>query len=415
MAGGFQLWCRSRNLSAGDRLAVRLPPHPYWIPLLSACWRESIILVPLHTRQPASVLDHHVREVGAMAVLHEFPQIEPETVSTPYVDLSRPATLVFTSGSSGSAKTRVHSFGNHLVSAQGCRSRDQLQQGDSWLLSLPLYHMGGLAILFRCLLAGASVVFPEDNTPAEQLLCRGTCSHASLVPTQLHRLLDLSAVKPEGLPVKRVLIGGAAVEAGLLSRAYAGGWPVAASYGSTETASQVVSVPPGISPESARGSSGTCLPHADLKTSASGELLVRSESLCLGTWKEGSVIPLTDPGGWYHTGDIARTDQGWVHIDGRLDHMFISGGENVHPEQIENVLQGVCGREQVVVVAVPDAEFGHRPGAWVTGPLSQDDVGKWREELRNLLPGYMVPVGFRSLPEGNGLKPDRKALADAWR
>jgi len=235
-----------------------------------------------------------------------------------------------------------------------------------------------------------------------------------MVPTQLYRLLNRLPVMHKGFRMKRILIGGAAVGSDLMTRAYEGNWPVAASYGSTETASQVVSVPPGVSPRESGFSSGKCLPHVELSISNTGELLVKGPSVCIGEWQEGRILPVTDMDGWYHTGDSAVLEDGWVFIEGRMDQMFISGGENVHPERIETELLKVSGREQAVIVPVPDPEFGHRPGAWVTGPVLEADVETWSRDLRRSLPGYMIPIGYRSLTEGSGLKPDREALTKAW-
>jgi len=415
LAGGVQAWCAEQGLQSGDRLGVGLPPGPLWIPFLFGCLRESILFTPLNLRQPGSVQSALLEAVGAVQVIREVPALNAICKPQPRLKPACPATLVFTSGSSGTAKARVHSLANHLASSEGSQERDGLGPGDRWLQSLPLYHVGGLAVLFRCVFAGVAVYFPEESEPVEEVLFKGLVSHASLVPTQLLRLLERSPECPPDSPVKRLLIGGAAAGEELLQRAFSGGWPVAACYGSTETGSQVVSVPAGVSPEGAGYSSGICLPHAALKCSEQGELLVKSDSLCLGSWEQGKLVPITDEHGWYHTGDAGRiSEEGWVHVEGRMDRMMISGGENLHPEHIEAALRRVTGREQVVVVPVPDPEFGHRPGAWVEGTVTAGEEARWREQLRKWLPGYMIPVGIRSLPETSGLKPDLRWLRESW-
>ena len=338
--------------------------------------------------------------------------VQPDS-STSTVDLPRryvgPATIVYTSGSTGEPKAVVHSVGNHRWSAQGANAVVPLGQGDRWLLSLPLYHVAGLGVVFRCLVAGATIVIPASGDAPEQHLQGGRCTHASLVFTQLRQVLLGGRAAPPVL--KAVLVGGSGVPTPLLRRARACGYPVCTTYGLTEMASQVTTLAPNASPERLH-TAGRVLPNRALRISARGEILVRGRVLFHGYADQGGIVHRPSlAGGWFATGDLGHLDaQGYLHVTGRLDNMFVSGGENIVPEAIERALCAVEGVERAVVVPVPDETFGARPAAFVAGTVGRSVLAA---ELRMSLPGFMVPAFLawpREVP-GRGMKTDRAAFA----
>ena len=320
---------------------------------------------------------------------------------------NRPATIVFTSGSTGRPKAVLHTFGNHYYSALGSNANIALSAGDRWLLSLPLYHVGGLSINFRCLLAGAAVSLPEPEAALDRSIVEPDITHVSLVATQLRRLLQKKNQRTSGL--KAVLLGGGPVPRDLLEEAIVRGIPVHTSYGLTEMASQVTSTRPGAAPEELR-TSGRTLAHRAVSVAESGEILVRGETLFAGYVEGNGVERPLDAEGWFHTGDLGGFDEnGNLHVKGRRDNLFISGGENVQPEEIEAALERVEGVERAIVVPVPDREFGERPAAFVQtiGELAPQDLA---EKLGETLPRFKIPVAFYGWPEGadsGGMKPDR--------
>ena len=290
-----------------------------------------------------------------------------------------------------------------------------LEKGDRWLLNLPLYHVGGLAILFRCFLSGATVVLPDEMNPySVQDLSKSAISHISLVPTQLFRILGetvQTSVSPFAL--KCALIGGAPLSVQLLRRALELGWPIASTYGLTEMSSQVTTTKPG----NFAFHSGTLLKHRELKVDSSGEILVKGPTLFSGYWNSGHHLDLPlDPNGWFRTGDLGSLQKdGGLDIRGRLDHLFISGGENIQPEEIENALSHVLGVRQSVVVPVSDPEYGARPVAFVRCSEWLDhSAALWSEQLAQTLPRFKIPIRYLNWPEGpetQGLKPNRRALS----
>ena len=319
--------------------------------------------------------------------------------------LDRPWTVVHTSGSTGAPKAVVHTVGHHVWSARGVNERLGLAAGDRWLLDLPLYHVGGLGVVVRCALAGATVCVPAPETPAWERVARLRPTHASFVATQLQRLLDADA-DLGGL--RAVLLGGSAVPADLLDRAERAGVPVCTSYGMTETTATLTATAPGDG-RAARATSGRPLAYRDVRISADGEVEAggRTVAAVLGG---GRVRPL---GPWLPTGDLGHLDaDGRLVVTGRRDLQFVSGGENVRPEPIEAALAALDAVDQAVVVPVPDAEFGARPVAWVrTASGGPPDAAALGAALRGAVPGFMVPVAFHAWDGAPGMKPDRPALA----
>ncbi len=174
------------------------------------------------------------------------------------IDVSRPANVILTSGSSGFPKAAVHRLANHIANAEGARSLIALEQGDAWLLSLPLFHIGGLAILNRCALVGACVVMPDHALTLSQQIDQDKLSHLSLVPAQLNKLLTDTSSKLKS--IKALLLGGGAVSLDLLTQLKQRNIASYTSYGMTEMGSQITT---GLALSD--GSSGKLLPKRELK------------------------------------------------------------------------------------------------------------------------------------------------------
>lgn len=414
----------------GARIAMYLPRGIEFVALLAAAIRAGHIAVPLSTRlPPTGAVDRIKRAVCDGVITSErdvaraapVDSIAPDHVLTGdrpapsqesiQYETDRPATIVFTSGTTGQPKGSVHSIGNHLYSARGSNQNITLAPGDHWLLSLPLYHVGGLAICFRCWLAGAAVMIPDPSVATAASIRRHAITHVSLVATQLRLLLQTTADASSYSSLQAVLLGGGPIPARLLDEAAERGLPAHTSYGLTEMASQVTTTPPGASRERLR-TDGRLLPHRELRIADDGEILVRGDTLFQGYVSGGAVEDPRDADGWFHTGDVGRLDEdGWLHVEGRLDNMFVSGGENIQPEEIEQVLERVDDVDQAVVVPVSDERFGHRPVAFLKTDAGVEH-GKIKPRLREQLPKFKVPDRLFTWPEGmgTGSKTDRDVL-----
>lgn len=426
---------REAGYGPGARVALYMPRDERYVVFLLALLRAGCISCPLSTRLPPQGVPRLLRRAACATLVSEDERIlgvlpsgarglPPEALiggpgeegvgrdraESVYLPLERPATVVFTSGSTGGPKAALHTFGNHYYSALGSNANIALSPGDRWLLSLPLYHVGGLSIIFRCLLAGATIVLPETGAPVGRSMAEFGITHASLVATQLRRLLQ---ERVELTSLKAVLLGGGPTPESLLADAADRGLPVHNSYGLTEMASQVTTTPPAAIPEDLR-TSGRPLAHREVAVSEEGEILVRGDTLFAGYVEGDGIDRPLDAEGWFHTRDLGEIDErGNLHVKGRLDNLFISGGENVRPEEIEEALERMEEVERAVVVPVPDSEFGERPVAFLqvagAGKIPESLAGK----LEKALPRFKIPVAFYEWPDEadvGGRKPDRGFL-----
>ena len=327
--------------------------------------------------------------------------------------------ITFTSASTGVPKAVLHSYGNHYYSALGANLHLPLGKADLWLLSLPLFHAGGQAILYRTALAGAGVVAARpDNW--EEALFKYPVSHLSLVPTQLHRLLKDQAMCERLKSLKAILVGGGRVFGDLVKKAVEMGLRLHLSYGSSEMSSQICTSPP--SPASSKSLPNTThvgkpLPLRQVKVNAQKEILVKGPCLFKGYYTRGRPLLPLDTHGFFHTGDQGEFDaNGSLAILGRMDLMFTSGGENIHPQEIERALEETVYVEEALVVGVPDPEFGARPAAFLrlkdTYSLNADLLQKIDREMRRVLPPFKLPTHYFKLVQKEGLKPSRKKLVE---
>ena len=413
----------------GARAGLYLPNGWQVLVLVLASIRAGVVVCPISTRMPPKGVAALLRTVSASLLItgrsdlaghlpDDIVVMPPEEVveeegggqeAASHLALDQPATVVFTSGSMGSSKAALHSVGNHYFSAKGSNANIELAAGDRWLLALPLYHVGGLGIVFRGVLMGATVVVPGPGLALGAAVRRYGITHVSLVGTQLGRMLrEEEGAAPAGL--KAVLVGGSAVPVSLVRDAHARGFPIHITYGLTEMTSQVTTTPPGASLDRL-GTAGRLLPYRQIRIAEDGEILVRGAVLFQG-YVDGEALhrPL-DTGGWFHSGDRGTLDaDGFLRVLGRVDNMFISGGENIHPEEIEQVLCTLDGVQQAVVVPVADASFGQRPIAFVKmiGSLPAHEVFAVR--LEALLARFKIPLAFYAWPgeaASPGMKIDR--------
>ncbi|MGR4990759.1 o-succinylbenzoate--CoA ligase [Vibrio rotiferianus] len=310
------------------------------------------------------------------------------------------ASIVFTSGSTGTPKAVVHTHRQHLASAQGLLSEFQFNHQDTWLLSLPLYHVSGLAIVYRWLFAGATLKVGSGNL-ADDIL---GVSHASLVATQLKRLLD-DEVK---LSLTHVLLGGSHVAHELALRATQQGIETWLGYGMTEAASTVTA-----KQIDSISNAGHLLQNRDIKL-VEQRIYIGGQTLAAGYFKQGSVTSLLNENGWFDSKDLGEWQGNELKIIGRADNQFISGGENVHCEEIEAVLNQVESISQSIIVPVEDAEFGHRPVAVLqTGSLLSKE--QYEQHLKTKLEKFKWPIAYYLMPQtllGGGIKVSRKAVKD---
>ncbi|MBD3331886.1 AMP-binding protein, partial [candidate division GN15 bacterium] len=348
------------GVKESDRVALQgLSPRDT-IECILALWRLKAVACPLSDKLTPGQTGEYNRWLGVSRTLREIPLADGSVlpVTGDGWSLDREATVMLTSGTTGRPRAALHTLGAHYYSASGSAQNIALESLDRWLLALPLYHVGGLAILVRCLVAGASIAVPAADWTLSETVAEMRPTHLSLVPTQLYRLLQDDTVLPYLKSARAILVGGGPLSASLVAQAKDLNLRMATSYGLTEMASQVCTTSLGATEQ--WHTAGRVLPYRELMIADDGEILVRGECLFRRLIDEsGPVIDAIDSDGWYHTGDCGHfdTDDNLV-VSGRIDNMFVSGGENIHPEQIEAALGRIDGVEQAVVVSMPDKEFG---------------------------------------------------------
>ncbi len=325
----------------------------------------------------------------------------------------QPVAVVHTSGSSGVPKAAVLSAQSMISGATLSSQCLRFDRGDKWLLSLPLYHVGGLSILYRCMVRGAAMILPDENESLLDAIRNHAPTHVSLVATQLYRFMEDEKAVAALAGCKAVVMGGGPTPTSLIREARARGISLATSYGLTETAAMICSTRPNDDVDYLL-SSGKPLADGTVSIARDEEILVRGDRLFLGYLQtDGSLQRSLTEDGWFRTGDLGRFDKhGYLHIIGRRDCMFISGGENIHPEEIETALRNLDGVEDAIVIGVEDREWGRRPVAYVR--MSEGHVlnsAAFETSLRTALPGYKIPRTIHPWPMDlaqPGLKPARK-------
>ena len=384
----------------GQVIASCCKNPPFFIALLIAAMRQKLIVLPINFRLPQDQVDKVTKEVNAAYIFTGPISFDPDfklSLKEAFAySKSDPVTYLMTSGSASTPKICVHTIGNHYYNALASNKFLQYTQDDAWLLSMPLFHVSGISIIFRTLLAKATIALASKDI-AHDLLAR-SITHLSCVNTQLLRLLK----SPETLKdLKVILLGGSAPSLDLVNKAKDLNLPLHTTYGLTEMASQVATS------TNAHGSLKV-LDCAEVKIDSGNQILVRGQSLFSGYLIKGKIIPTTNTEGWLETGDLGELEYGQLTVTGRSDNLFISGGENIQPEEIELSLQMYPGITEAIVVAKPHTEFGYVPAAFikVDGDFNAADL---KQFLEKKLPRFKIPKLFLPL-NYNTLKPCRKTL-----
>jgi o-succinylbenzoate---CoA ligase len=344
------------------------------------------------------------------------------------IDLSAVQSITYTSATSGRPKGVQLTYGNHWWSAIGSALNLGLVPGDRWLAPLPLYHVGGLALLWRSVIYGMPVVIHEtfDADAVNREIDTGGATLVSLVSTMLRRILDARGARAFPPTLRAILLGGGPVPPTLLTECIDRGVPVVPSYGLTETSSQVAALAPG---EAARkpGSSGRALLPAELMIETDGrssepgevgEILVRGPNVMLGYAGRPTETGAALRGGWLHTGDLGYLDrEGYLYVVDRRDDLIVSGGENVYPTEVEWALLGHPAIQDAAVVGLPDPEWGQRVVAVITSrPGSRITEAEVKQFCAAHLARHKIPkqVMFSDVAARSGSGKARRVAIRAW-
>jgi O-succinylbenzoic acid--CoA ligase len=395
------------GVGGGDRVAFWAEGTPAAVAAVWGIPRAGAAAVPLGTRLLPIEAMALTRAVGVRALWGPGPDLD---LPRPVGGHGWPATggggppnpgarfVIMTSGTSGRGRPVILTGANVAASAGASRARLGNGPGDRWLCPLPLHHVGGLSVLWRSAREGGTVVLEERFGAAGTagLLASGSIAFASLVPTMLRRVLDHHPGPFPGL--RAVLVGGGPADRALLARAREAGLPALATYGMTETASQVtteVLAEAGVRP----GSAGRPLDGFEIRVvdpagrvlppGEEGRLQVRGPAVSPGYLGE----PERPTGAWFATGDLGRLDvEGYLYVAGRADDVIITGGEKVHPAAVEAVLREYPLVADARVFGEDDPEWGQRVVAEVAPvPGARLEPAALAAHARARLAGHQVP------------------------
>jgi O-succinylbenzoic acid--CoA ligase len=325
--------------------------------------------------------------------------------------------ILATSGSGGEPKGVMLTGANLAAGVRAFLDRFPLRTSDLWLDCLPLFHIGGLAILYRCLAVGASVLVHE-RFDAERLwrdLQSEGVTHLSLVPAMLGRLLDVAGNRAPPPHLRVVLVGGGPLSIVLVERARAAGWPLWVGYGMTETTAVCAAMPV---PASGwrEGVVGKPLKGFEVRVGGGepgsvGVIRLRGPAVMRGYLNPEALPGAGMVDGWLETSDLGRLDEeGCLTVLGRADEVLVSGGELVAPVQVEGLLLRCPGVREVAVAGIRDPYWGDIAAAWVVGDWDLRALDAW---CRRRLPAYLRPRRWfrvEALPRTGSGKLDRRRL-----
>ncbi|MGZ5195914.1 MAG: class I adenylate-forming enzyme family protein [Ramlibacter sp.] len=375
----------------GDRVAWLGANHPSLLALLFALARIGAILLPLNTRLAAAELQAQLTECTPVHLVHDDAMADVAReicaqagVAAHYVDAltgdsasageilaadvdaSSPVLLVYTSGTTSRPKAAVHTQANLLANMRIASAVQQITHEDVVATMLPLFHVGGLCIqTLPALFSGATVILhPRFHADAAfDCFERQRPTLTLQVPTTLKALVDHPRWSATDLSsLRAVWAGSSLLPAPLIESFHGRGVPVCNVYGSTETGPFSIALPPERAFDHA-GSCGWPAPEVEVRIAGeqgdsgnAGELLIRAPNVVARYWPD---VPACDAQGWFHTGDLAsRAGDGSYTIRGRAKDLIISGGENIHPAEIESVLTEHAAVAECAAFAVHDDAWG---------------------------------------------------------
>ena len=308
------------------------------------------------------------------------------------------ALVVATSGSTGRPKGTELSAPALLASARASLRRIGARPGERWLCCLPAFHIAGIQVLVRSLLAGIAPVVDARLGPGA--LAASGCEHVAVVPTQLRRLVDAGA---DLSAAATILLGGAAAPPGLLEAALAAGGRVITTYGMSETSGGCVY-------------NGMPLDDVSVDIGPGGRIRIAGPVLFSGYRLRPDLTAAAFDGRWFVTSDLGSLGpSGELLVRGRADDVIMTGGEKVVAAEVETALATCAGVREAAVVGRPDAEWGELVTAVVVpaDPSAPPRLADIRAHVRDRLPGWAAPAALLLVPEMPLLpsgKPDRATL-----
>ena len=452
----------AQGIIAGDRVALIARNGIAQFELYFGCAKAGAIMLPLNWRLSSLEIQAIIADAEPALVIaateflpllpvpnviptieidHEYNRwrdaAEPLAVTPPF-DRDNCILILYTSGTTGAPKGVTINHHNMSFLVRMAEESFGFTSASVNLVAMPLFHIGGIGCGMWALSQGGHTILlqhPDPDQVIKTIQIYGV-THAFFVPAVIQMLVDVPGVDAMRLSsLQRILYGASPISEALLKRAIAVfGCDFDHTYGMTETAGTVITLPPrDHDPDGPLAhrlrSCGRAMPWVELRlvdpatgaqvaTGDVGEIRIRSDMVTQGYWRKPSETAATvTADGWLCTGDAAYEDaDGYVYIQDRYKDMIVSGGENIYPTEIENVLYDHPGVAQVAVIGVPHERWGETPRAFV---VATHDLAPSQEELvaftQSRLARYKCPtsvVFVRSLPRNASGKILKKEMRD---
>ena len=418
----------ARGLVQGDRLAFCLPNRLAVIDLWLAAVKLGVIVLPINVLYKGHEIGHIIGDAKPKAVVTrvdrtaDFPtgtaiwdveELEREAERRPAerhavrCDASTPAALVYTSGTTGVAKGAVLTHGNFAANALSIVAAWGITSADRYLAALPLFHVHGLGNGVQCWLASGCHMKLVERFEHEKAIGWFEKYRPTLffgVPTMYVRLLETPPERARAIgKTMRLFVSGSAPLPAHVHEAFVErfGHVILERYGMTETLMNVSNPLVG---ERRAGTVGLPLPMvgvqirdeegALLADGEPGELWVQGPNVCAGYWEWPEATAQAFKDGWFRTGDIgARSPDGYITLQGRRSDLIISGGFNIYPREIEELLLTLPGVREAAVVGEQDPKRGEVPVAYLVCEAALD-ASAVEAALRGQLASFKIPRAF---------------------
>ena len=409
------------GIQADDRIGIYSKNNVDFVILVLALWQLSVIPVPINTRLTSSEIKEQLIQANCKGIfLHqnlksEFSLSNINVIEFPFktdershiqnkieLNLTDPAVIIFTSGSESKSKGVILSFESLFNSAINSNHLLRYTNSDRWLASLPFHHVGGFSIITRSLIYGIPLIIPDslNHETIKKSITEFQPTYISLVAAQLKQFIE-DGIKPN-VELKNCLLGGGYADNELIKNAIDLGWPINKVYGSTETSSFVTALLADefiFKPNSA----GRAVPSnkilivdenkKELNQFEIGEVVVNSNNLMSGYLNSNETKNVLNDG-YYFTGDLGYLDEdGYLFIVGRKNHLISTGGENVNPKEVEDVLLQHPMISEAAIFPLEDEKWGEIVAAAVvleneSSKISDDEIKSF---LKNKIAGFKIP------------------------
>ncbi len=439
------------GIKFGDRIGLLLTNHPRYIMIVHALVKCEAIAVFLNIRLTTEEIRRQIEDSQAKYLLYDeltkltaisldktidhlttfetsnFSQQNCQAngnqLSSESIEMENIQGIFYTSGTTGKPKAVPLSFSNHFHSAIASALNLDVEPNDNWLLCMPLFHVGGLAIAWRSVVNGTKItLLPKfDEQEVLDAITFEKVTIISLVPTMLSRLL----AHPQWQSLQKlrvILLGGAPASPELIEQCLQLNLPINPTYGMTETASQITTLS---SHEVAKKRDSSGLPlfgnrlrivddqQQDLDVGEIGLILIQGASVMNGYLNQ---LEKNIQDGWLHTGDLGYLDRdGYLYVVSRRSDLIISGGENIYPTEIEAILLEHPAIVEACVVGISDREWGEIVTAIIVSnvQLSLTEIRSFCEQKS--LARYKLPKSiyiWESLPKTASGKLLRREIRD---